>query len=100
MHEKAYFLHKKHHQGSANILASQTAMFDLFDMVLEFGAGIPLLGFLKKLLGLDYRVHFLTHILKIIMGFWPTLGTHMRLHVQMFPEYLDVALFGFLFKST
>ena len=69
MHERAYFLHKKHHCGRANVVAYHNASIDLIDMVLEFGAGIPLLGLFKTWLGLDYRVHFLTYVFKLFMGF-------------------------------
>ena len=94
MHEKAYFLHKKHHHcGGANIVAYQTVAFDLFDMVLEFGAGIPLLGLLKMQLGLDYRIHFLSHILKLAMGFQSHSGNPYA--VYLFNPALD-----YLARST
>ena len=61
MHDKAYFLHKRHHQASANVMAFHASSFDLCDLLLEFGAGVPLLIVIKKVLGLEPQVHLLAH---------------------------------------
>ena len=43
MHEQAYFLHKKHHSGKADLMSFLSARFDLVDLLAEFGAGLPVL---------------------------------------------------------
>ena len=70
MHEKAYFLHKKHHKASNKCLMSfGTTTFDLLDMVIEFGGGVPILIVLKRLcFGPTSKVHFLTYGLALLRG--------------------------------
>ena len=68
MHEKAYFLHKKHHKASACVSCFHAPVFDLFDLVIEFGGGLPILCVLKHLLGLDSRVHLLSHHLWLVVA--------------------------------
>ena len=70
MHEKAYFLHKKHHKASNKCLMSFDATtFDLLDMVIEFGGGVPLLIIFKTLcFGPTSKVHFLTYCLGLLKG--------------------------------
>jgi len=70
LHEKAYFLHKKHHKASTRCLMSfGTTTFDLFDMVIEFGGGVPLFIIVKRLcFGPTSKVHFLTYGLAMLKG--------------------------------
>ena len=69
MHEKAYFLHKKHHKGKSNLVSFSVTLFDLLDMISEFGAAIPVLLVCKKLLGADQSIHLLSHHLILLSGF-------------------------------
>ena len=70
LHEKMYFMHKKHHKESTRcLMASGTSTFDLLDMVIEFGGGVPCLIIMKKLLfGPTSKLHFLTHGLVMLKG--------------------------------
>ena len=68
MHEKAYFLHKKHHGQKHNLTVEGTLHFDHFDVVIEFFAGAPLVIVLKWLLGLSPTVHFFSHALFLVLG--------------------------------
>ena len=69
MHEKAYFFHKKHHHSGADLVSFLFPQADLLDALFEFGAGIPLLLAFKKTLGLDPRIHLLTHHAFLLSGF-------------------------------
>lgn len=69
MHEKAYFLHKKHHTGKACVMAFHASDFDLIDLIIEFGAGIPTLIVIKQLLGLGPQIHFLTFNFQVMVSY-------------------------------
>lgn len=79
LHDKVYFLHKKHHKASNKCLvAFGTSTFDLLDMVIEFGGGVPSLIIAKKLLfNPTSKVHFLTYGLVMLRGFKATQATLM-----------------------
>ena len=68
MHEKAYFLHKKHHEQKQNLTMDGTTHFDNVDLVIEFFAGVPLVIVLKWLLGLAPTVHFFSYTLFLVLG--------------------------------
>ena len=70
MHEKAYFLHKKHHKASNKCLMAFVGQtFDLFDLIIEFGGGVPLFILVKRLcFGPTSKVHFLTYGLFTLKG--------------------------------
>ena len=93
MHEKAYFLHKKHHRGNANVTSFLFPQIDLLDAVSELGAAVPALLAFKKLLGLNPEVHLLTHQLLLLMGFQNHSGNPYSVH--LFNPVLD-----FLGRST
>ena len=71
LHDKLYFLHRKHHKASNKCLMIYGApQFDLLDMVIEFGAGVPGLIVVKKILfGPSSKVHFLTYGLFAMKAF-------------------------------
>lgn len=79
LHDKVYFLHKKHHKASNKCLvAFGTSTFDLLDMVIEFGGGVPSLIIAQKLLfNPTSKVHFLTYGLVMLRGFKATQATLM-----------------------
>lgn len=87
MHEKAYFLHKRHHRSKADAVSFLSPSFDLMDLVLEFGAGIPLLLMIKATLGLDPRMHLLTHNMLLLVGFQHHSGNPYA--VYLFNPLLD-----------
>lgn len=93
MHEKAYFLHKKHHEGNSDLMSSQNTTFDLLDLLAEFGAGLPVLLATKKLLGLDPTIHLLSHNLILLFGFQHHSGNPYA--VYLFNPVLD-----YLARST
>ena len=93
MHEQAYFLHKKHHSGKADLMSSLSTSFDLFDLLAEFGAGLPVLLLSKKLLGLDPTIHLLSHHLILLFGFQHHSGNPYA--VYLFNPVLD-----YLARST
>lgn len=68
MHEHAYFLHKKHHIGKANLSTIEAFRFDLLDLVFEFGGGVPLTCILKYMLGMNPAVHVLSYFLALFAG--------------------------------
>ena len=68
MHEQAYFLHKKHHTGKSGVMSLHAPDFDLIDLIIEFGAGIPTLIVIKQLLRLDPKIHFLTFNFQIMVS--------------------------------
>jgi len=68
MHEKAYFLHKKHHEGKTDLTSFNSTSFDLLDLILEFGAALPIYLTCKDFLGLDPRIHFLAHSFGLATG--------------------------------
>lgn len=71
LHDKMYFLHKKHHKVSNKcLMVFGSSTFDLLDLVIEFGAGVPGLIIVKKILfGSSSKVHFMTHGLVLLKGF-------------------------------
>ena len=71
MHEKAYFLHKRHHKGfcSTSLVSLLGPELDLVDMIFEFGAGTPLLMACKWLFGLDPRLHFLSPTVVMMLSY-------------------------------
>ena len=87
MHEKAYFLHKKHHEGKSDLVSFSVTFFDLLDMIAEFGAGLPFLLVCKKLLGLDPTIHLLSHHLILLSGFQHHSGNPYA--VYLFNPILD-----------
>ena len=87
MHEKAYFLHKRHHKGTLDLTSFLAPSFDLLDMFLEFGAAVPVLIFCKQLLGLEGKVHLLTHNLLVLSGFQHHSGNPYA--VYLFNPVLD-----------
>jgi len=87
MHEKAYFLHKKHHEGNSDLTSSLSVKFDLLDLLAEFGAGLPVLLVGKKLLGLDPAIHLLSHHLILLFGFQHHSGNPYA--VYLFNPVLD-----------
>ena len=87
MHEQAYFLHKKHHSGKADLMSLLSTSFDLFDLLAEFGAGLPVLLLSKKLLGLDPTIHLLSHNLILLFGFQHHSGNPYA--VYLFNPVLD-----------
>ena len=70
LHEKMYFLHKKHHKASNKCLMSfGSSTFDLLDLVIEFGGSVPLLIIVKQLcFGPTSKMHFLTYGLATVKG--------------------------------
>jgi len=70
LHQKAFFLHKKHHKaGNKCLMAFGASAFDLLDMMIEFGGGVPCLLVIKTLIfGPASRVHFLTPALVMLKG--------------------------------
>ena len=94
MHEKAYYLHKKHHRGNANITSFLFPQVDLLDIVFEFGAAIPALLALKRLLGFSPEVHLLTHHLLFLMGFQSSSSNSSPILLLQKGLCLDAALQG------
>ena len=69
LHEKAYFLHKKHHKANKCLMSIDAPHFDLFDVLIEFGGGFPLLIIFKSLcFGPNSKVHFLTYGMTMLKG--------------------------------
>ena len=87
MHEKAYFLHKRHHKGTYDLTSFLAPSFDLLDLFLEFGAAVPVLIFCKQLLGLEGKIHLLTHNLLVLSGFQHHSGNPYA--VYLFNPVLD-----------
>jgi len=87
MHEKAYFLHKKHHEGKADLTSSLFNSFDLLDLFAEGGAGILVFLMSKQLLGLDPKIHLLSHHLLHLCGFQHHSGNPYA--VYFFNPFLD-----------
>jgi len=87
MHEKAYFIHKKHHESCTSLVSFLFPRIDLLDTLLEFGAGMPLLIVLKKFLGLDPRMHLLTYNIFTLWGFQIHSGNPYA--VYFFNPFLD-----------
>lgn len=69
LHKQAYFLHKKHHKGKADVMCLHAIDLDLFDVFVEFGSGIAVLILFKWLLGFSPRIHLLSHNLAMIMAY-------------------------------
>ena len=82
MHEKAYFLHKKHHKASNKcLMAFGTMAFDLLDMVIEFGGGVPCLIVVKRMFfGSTSKVHFLIFGFGMLKGIQDHSGNPYALH--------------------
>ena len=69
MHQfpKLYFLHKKHHEAVHDTSIMLAYNFDIADLAVEFGSGIPLLIAIKHLLGFQPKIHVLSfHLISII----------------------------------
>lgn len=69
MHEKAYVVHKMHHQGNRDLVSFHASIIDLFDLCLETGSGFFTVFLTKTVLGIDPRVHYLTHCTMFLLGF-------------------------------
>ena len=70
LHEHACFMHKKHHKASNRcLMAFGASTFDLFDMIVEFGGGVPGLIIVKHFfVGPACKVHFLTYGMGMLKG--------------------------------
>ena len=62
-----YFLHKKHHDAVHDTSVMLAYNFDIADLAVEFGSGIPLLIALKHLAGFQPKIHVLSfHFISIL----------------------------------